>query len=179
MQGHHTAISAPVAMRTSCKPLSARPFHSTRRQNVEEKPTTIGPRKSPAAEVLPPREANFGKAQFADFNLKGRVFIVTGGAQGLGLSIAEVLAEAGGKAYLDRQENPHKQYAEALARVVPVWGGSLQYRRADVVDIEQPDKTIAGISDENQRIDGCVVAAGIQQITPAADHNVDDVNKMS
>ncbi|KAK2012055.1 short-chain dehydrogenase [Colletotrichum eremochloae] len=173
------AISASPAVRVFCKPLSARPFHSTQRQNVEEKPTTIDPRKNPATEILPPRETNFGKAQFADFNLKGRSFIVTGGAQGLGLSIAEALAEAGGKVYcLDRQENPHEEYAEALARVVPEWGGSLQYRRADVVDTEHLDKTIAEIADENQGIDGCVAAAGIQQITPATDYNVDDVNKM-
>ncbi|KAK2045739.1 short-chain dehydrogenase [Colletotrichum somersetense] len=173
------ATSAPAAVLVSCKPLSARPFHSTRRRNVEEKPTTIDPRKNSATDILPPRETNFGRAQFADFNLKGRTFIVTGGAQGLGLSIAEALAEAGGKVYcLDRQESPHEEYAEALARVVPEWGGSLQYKRADVVDTEHLDKTVAEIADENQGIDGCVAAAGIQQITPAVDYNVDDVNKM-
>ncbi|KZL83406.1 short-chain dehydrogenase [Colletotrichum incanum] len=173
------ALFAPAAVQLSSKPLSCRPLHSTHRQYVEEKPTTIDPRKNAATEIVPPRETNFGKAQFADFNLKGRAFIVTGGAQGLGLSIAEALAEAGGKVYcLDRQENPHEEYAEALARVVPEWGGSLQYRKADVVDTEGLDKIIAEIADENQRLDGCVAAAGIQQITPAADYNVDDVNKM-
>ncbi|GJC81524.1 D-arabinitol 2-dehydrogenase [ribulose-forming] [Colletotrichum liriopes] len=173
------ALFAPAAAQVSSKSLSSRPLHSTPRQCAEGKPTTIDPRKNAATEIVPPRETNFGKAQFADFNLKGRAFIVTGGAQGLGLSIAEALAEAGGKVYcLDRQENPHEEYAEALARVVPEWGGSLQYRRADVVDTDALDKTIAEIADENQRLDGCVAAAGIQQITPAADYNVDDVNKM-
>ncbi|EFQ35344.1 short chain dehydrogenase [Colletotrichum graminicola M1.001] len=173
------ATSAPAAVRVLCKRLSARPFHCTHRQNVEEKPTTIDPRKNPADEMLPPRETNFGKAQFADFNLKGRSFIVTGGAQGLGLSIAEALAEAGGRVYcLDRQEKPHAEYAEALTRVVPEWGGSLQYKRADVVDTEHLDKTIAEIAHENQGIDGCVAAAGIQQITPATDYKVDDLNMM-
>ncbi|KAK1996943.1 short-chain dehydrogenase [Colletotrichum falcatum] len=173
------AVSAPAAARVSRKLPSARPLHSTRRENVEEKPTTVDPRKNPATDILPPRGTNFGKAQFADFNLKGRSFIVTGGAQGLGLSIAEALAEAGGKVYcLDRQEHPHEEYAEALARVVPEWGGSLQYRRADVVDTEHLDEAIAEIADENRGIDGCVAAAGVQQITPAADYKVDDVNKM-
>ncbi|KAK2057153.1 short-chain dehydrogenase [Colletotrichum caudatum] len=173
------ATSAPAAELVSCKPISVRPFHSTHRRNVEEKPTTIDPRNNSATDILPPRETNFGRAQFADFNLKGRTFIVTGGAQGLGLSIAEALAEAGGKVYcLDRQESPHEEYAEALARAVPEWGGSLQYKRADVVDTEHLDKTIAEIANENRGIDGCVAAAGIQQITPAADYSVDDVNKM-
>ncbi|GKT44347.1 sorting nexin-12 [Colletotrichum spaethianum] len=173
------ALLAPATVQALSEPLSCRLFHSTHRQNVEQKPTTIDPKKNAATEIVPPRETNFGKAQFADFNLKGRTFIVTGGAQGLGLSIAEALAEAGGKVYcLDRQENPHEEYAEALARVVPEWGGSLQYRKADVVDTKGLDKIITEIADENQRIDGCVAAAGIQQITPAADYSVDDVNKM-
>ncbi len=31
-----------------------------------------------------------------DFNLQGKVFVVTGGGRGLGLTLAEVLVEAGG-----------------------------------------------------------------------------------
>lgn len=79
---------------------------------------------------------------------------------------------------MDRQEKPDEDYAEALARVVPEWGGSLEYRQADVVDTDGLDKIIGEIADENQRLDGVVCAAGIQQITPAADYNVEDVNKM-
>lgn len=44
-----------------------------------------------------PREENIGSRRFADFDLAGKVFIVTGGARGLGLAIAEALVEAGGK----------------------------------------------------------------------------------
>ena len=36
------------------------------------------------------------KARFKEFDLANRVAIVTGGAQGLGLAMAEVLVEAGG-----------------------------------------------------------------------------------
>ncbi|KAJ0159057.1 D-arabinitol 2-dehydrogenase [ribulose-forming] [Colletotrichum tanaceti] len=171
---------APTTARViSMNPLASRSFHGTHRRYVEKKPASIDPRLNAATENVPPRETNFGKAQFADFNLKGRAFIVTGGAQGLGLSIAEALAEAGGKVYcLDRQENPHEEYAEALARVVPEWGGSLVYRQADVVDTGRLDEIIAGIADENQGLDGCVAAAGVQQITPAADYTVEDVDKM-
>lgn len=89
--------SLPAAVQISHTPLFHRSFHNTQGQNVGNKPTTLDPRKNAATEILPPKETNFGKAQFADFNLKGRAFIVTGGAQGLGLSLAEALAEAGGK----------------------------------------------------------------------------------
>lgn len=46
--------------------------------------------------MLPTME-NVGQKRFEDFDLKGRVFIVTGGASGLGLAMAEALVEAGGK----------------------------------------------------------------------------------
>ena len=39
---------------------------------------------------------NVGAKRFADFELAGRVFCVTGGASGMGLAIAEGLVEAGG-----------------------------------------------------------------------------------
>lgn len=44
-----------------------------------------------------PREEPVGNRRFADFDLQGKTFIVTGGARGLGLAIAEALVEAGGK----------------------------------------------------------------------------------
>ena len=44
-----------------------------------------------------PRDTSFGNKRFADFDLAGKVYIVTGGARGLGLALAETLVEAGGK----------------------------------------------------------------------------------
>lgn len=35
--------------------------------------------------------------RFENFDVTGKVFVVTGGRQGLGLTLAEGLAEAGGK----------------------------------------------------------------------------------
>lgn len=40
---------------------------------------------------------NIGRKRLADFDVAGRVFVVTGAAQGLGLAMAEALVEAGGK----------------------------------------------------------------------------------
>lgn len=43
-----------------------------------------------------PRDAKVGGKRFADFDLAGHTYIVTGGARGLGLALAEALVEAGG-----------------------------------------------------------------------------------
>lgn len=107
------------------------------------------------------------------------MFIVTGGARGLGLALAEGLVEAGGKVYcLDRSDKPQEDYGEAQARVVPEWGGSLHYTQQDVTDAAGLDRTIAAIADEHQRLDGVVAAAAVQQICPAAEYTAEDVERM-
>lgn len=59
-------------------------------------PVPPEPRENPAVGLGPSREENVGAKRLADFDLEGGVFIVTGGARGLGLCLAEGLVEAGG-----------------------------------------------------------------------------------
>ncbi|KAM0335089.1 hypothetical protein ACHAQA_000123 [Verticillium albo-atrum] len=56
--------------------------------------------------------------------------------------------------------------------------GSMTYRQQDVVDTEGLDRQIASIAEEHQRLDGVIAAAGIQQITPAAEYTIGDLNKI-
>lgn len=58
--------------------------------------STLQHRKQSAiAQRLPDPERQ--PQRFRDFDLEGKVFVVTGGGRGLGLTLAEVLVEAGGK----------------------------------------------------------------------------------
>ncbi|GJN76033.1 hypothetical protein PLICBS_010144 [Purpureocillium lilacinum] len=121
--------------------------------------------------------AEVGNKRFADFDLAGKTFVVTGGARGLGLSLAEALVEVGVYC-LDRAEKPDEQWHEAQSRVVPEWGGSLIYRQQDVQDTSHLGELITDIADENKGIHGLIAAAGIQQIKPAAEYTAEEANEM-
>ncbi|KAI2621424.1 NAD(P)-binding protein [Hypomontagnella submonticulosa] len=171
---YKTSMAATL-MKTA--PVHARLFHSS--PNPWTKPTNPDPRENPANELAPNTDVNVGQKRLADFDLKGKVFVVTGAARGLGLALAESLVEAGGKVYcLDREDQPDEHWAEARKRVVPEWGGSLHYRQQDVLDTEHLDKTITDIADESGRLDGVIAAAGIQQIIPAVDYEPADAAKI-
>lgn len=79
---------------------------------------------------------------------------------------------------LDRSDEPDEHFAEARKRVVPEWGGSLHYRKQDVLDTRGLDKTITQIAEDNKRLDGVVAAAGIQQVTPAVEYEAEDTARM-
>ncbi|KAH7384548.1 hypothetical protein BKA66DRAFT_416556 [Pyrenochaeta sp. MPI-SDFR-AT-0127] len=93
--------------------------------------------------------------------------------------MAEGLVEAGGKVHcLDRLPEPDKAFAEAKARIRDEHGGGLKYHRIDVTDNDALEECIAKIAAENQRLDGLIAAAGIQQVTSALDFKKEDIMKM-
>ncbi|PNP57289.1 hypothetical protein THARTR1_02735 [Trichoderma harzianum] len=126
-----------------------------------------------------PKEAEVGTKRFSDFDLAGNAFVVTGGARGLGLALAEALVEAGGKVYcLDRLPEPDQEWQRAQQRVVAQWGGALEYRQVDVTNTTELNSLMEEIASENGGIQGVIAAAGIQQLTPAIDYKAEDVNRM-
>lgn len=77
----------------------------------------------PIKEKLPRRftgGTDSHKTRFCEYDLEGKVYIVTGGGQGLGLSLAEALVEAGATVHcLDRQDKPNKEFEAARQRSQP------------------------------------------------------------
>ncbi|WPH02897.1 Hypothetical protein R9X50_00576500 [Acrodontium crateriforme] len=117
--------------------------------------------------------------RFREFELDGRVFIVTGAAGGLGLALAEALVEAGGYVYcLDRAIEPPATFFETQDQLAHHYKGSLQYRRVDVSDAKALDSLIGGIAAEHNRMDGLVAAAGIQYICKALEYPPDKITEM-
>lgn len=117
--------------------------------------------------------------RFENFDVTGKVFVVTGGRQGLGLTLAEGLAEAGGKVYcLDRPQDPGDCFNTAQKQIQAGFEGSLEYRQQDVSDTEHLNELIESIAEKHQGIDGVIAAAGIQKLAPALEWTAEETAKM-
>ncbi|KAJ5593464.1 hypothetical protein N7537_010368 [Penicillium hordei] len=115
--------------------------------------------------------------RFQSFQLRGKVFAVTGGARGLGLTMAEALVEAGGE---DRLPEPHEEFytAQARANPNPQYGGSLHYHLLDVCDRDSTNQIMSAIADGKNRLDGLVAAAGVNHIESAINHSAADIERI-
>ncbi|KAI4098565.1 MAG: hypothetical protein LQ345_007504 [Seirophora villosa] len=114
-----------------------------------------------------------------EFSLTDRVILVSGAAQGLGLTQAEALLEAGATVYaLDRKSEPSPDFSRVQKRAAEELGNTFYYRQIDVRDVEGLHRIVAEIGDKHGRLDGLIAAAGIQQETSALDYTAKDANTM-
>lgn len=99
-----TRIARNTLVSHPWRPLSLFPVVSVKQSlpitQTHRRPITCSTRlltraPSAIAQRLPDPERS--PHRFRDFDLQGKVFVVTGGGRGLGLTLAEVLVEAGGK----------------------------------------------------------------------------------
>jgi NAD(P)-dependent dehydrogenase (short-subunit alcohol dehydrogenase family) len=94
----------------------------------------------------------------SDFDLSGRVAIITGGNGGIGLGMADALARAGCSVSIWGR-NPEKN-ARALS-ALRAHGGAVDVRLCDVSDRKAVEATFAATLAEFGRIDACFANAGI------------------
>ncbi len=105
------------------------------------------------------------------FNLKGRVAVVTGGGQGIGLACVEALSEAGAHVYI-ADRNP-KTAAEGQA-AMKAKGYAADVIEMEVTNSAEVDAAAARVMDEKGRIDVLVCNAGIARSETAAEDVADE-----
>ncbi|KAK8929699.1 hypothetical protein H634G_01706 [Metarhizium anisopliae BRIP 53293] len=107
------------------------------------------------------------KSLLPEFDLTGKVVVVSGGTRGLGLAQAQALLDAGA--------NVH-----CIDKTLPVDSPSpdLTYHEADVRNVHQINKVMSKIADDHGRLDGLIAAAGIKNETSALEFLPDQVENI-
>ncbi|KAG0650814.1 L-xylulose reductase [Hyphodiscus hymeniophilus] len=96
----------------------------------------------------------------AQFSLRGRTAIVTGAAQGLGLAIAEALAEAGANVAIFYNSNPVAK--EAVQTLAAKYGVKASAYKVDVTQPEEVESAVDQVvKDFNGRLDCFIANSGI------------------
>ena len=101
---------------------------------------------------------------FKPFDLTGKVALVTGGNSGIGLGMAEGLAEAGADVVI-WGTNPAKN-RDAEARLKD-YGQRVRAHRVDVSDEEAVEVAMDQILGEFGRVDTVIASAGVMQGAPS------------
>ena len=110
------------------------------------------------------------------FELKGRNYLITGGAQGIGFAATRAICEMGGNvAVLDIQERPTAEFEELASK----FGVKTSYHQTDLT---KQDSLNAGFEKALKAlggsIHGCVPAAGIAIDKPFVDQTWDEFTRI-
>uniref|UniRef100_A0A093V2G6 Sorbose reductase SOU1 n=1 Tax=Talaromyces marneffei PM1 TaxID=1077442 RepID=A0A093V2G6_TALMA len=110
------------------------------------------------------------------FDLKGRSYIVTGGAQGIGLAVTRAIAEMGGNvAVLDIQDSPVPEFHSLSQK----FGTRLLYIKTDVRIEASIFEAFAKVEETFKTIDGLVPAAGIAIDKPFIEQTWDEFTRIN
>jgi NAD(P)-dependent dehydrogenase (short-subunit alcohol dehydrogenase family) len=109
------------------------------------------------------------------FNLKQKVALVTGGGDGIGKAISQILSEHGAIVYiLDVNEEAAKTTAEKIIEK----DNQAHFIKCDVSDQKKVKKHVKAIYDKEGKIDILVNNAGIAHIGTAENTSEDDFNRI-
>ena len=108
------------------------------------------------------------------FDIKNRVAIVTGGAQGFGLAITERFIESGAKVVIwDIDENEAKKALEKVNSI------NLSYQIVDVSDFGKINEKLIEIESMHGKIDVFINNAGVAGMnTTVAEYPIEEWNKV-
>jgi gluconate 5-dehydrogenase len=97
------------------------------------------------------------------FSLQGQVILVTGASRGLGLAMAEAMAEAGGLVVLNGRD---QKTLDRAAAGLKAKGLKAETAAFDVSDFKSAARAVGDIAKRHGRLDAAVLNAGIQHRKP-------------
>ncbi|ORX34558.1 hypothetical protein BD324DRAFT_683497 [Kockovaella imperatae] len=150
-------------------------------EHAKEDPSKVtGVPQEPSTGPPPPPLA--GRSTPDLFNLSGRTVIVTGGARGLGLTVAQALLECDANvAAVDLLPEPSEQEWPAAREIAEAKGLKLTYDQLDITNQEQVKSTFHRLfssASSSAPVRGLFHAAGIQLLMPALNYTADQVRKI-
>ncbi len=104
----------------------------------------------------------------ADFDIKGRVALVTGGGTGIGRGVAEGLAAAGATVVIAGRR---KEVAERAAEELRAKGCAAEGMQVDVTRVADIETLMAQIKARHGRLDILVTSAGTNRRKPMLDYD--------
>lgn len=109
--------------------------------------------------------------QMRRMDFKGASVVITGGSRGLGLELARLFAAEGAKLSLLARDVDE---LERAGLELEQQGADVQVYRCDVADRREVEQTVAAIAAARGRIDVLVNNAGIIQVAPAENMDLND-----
>ncbi|MBZ8142017.1 short-chain dehydrogenase [Rubrivivax gelatinosus] len=106
-------------------------------------------------------------------SLRGRVVLITGGAQGLGAAIAQVLGEAGARVVL---ADPALERAEDWAAVLAERDIDVMALPLDLRDLQACERTVAAVHSRFGRLDALVNNAAFEIAAPLTELSVEQIH---
>ncbi|KXX78573.1 Short-chain dehydrogenase TIC 32, chloroplastic [Madurella mycetomatis] len=117
--------------------------------------------RSQLSQFFPPNPA-FGEADIVPQN--GRVFLVTGGASGIGFELAKTLYRKGARVYIAGRSKENAERAiQAIQSDVPSSDGSLDFLHIDLADLSSVKAAADAFKAKESRLDVIWNNAGVSQ----------------
>jgi len=114
------------------------------------------------SQFFPPRPT-FTEANLP--SLQGKVFIVTGGASGIGYQLASILYHAGGRVYIAGRSEANARYSisniKAASTASLSTAGELEFLHLELDDLSTIKATVAAFTAEESRLDVLFNNAGV------------------
>ena len=107
------------------------------------------------------------------FRLDGKVALVTGGTRGIGLAIAQALAQAGAEVYVSARGS-----GEKAEQTLQAAGYEAKFLAADLSDPEAPDRLVGDVVHASGRLDILINNAGIAIHGDTIDFSDEDLSRL-